>query len=336
MSSAIWYLYEFARRRWLDRFANAKTDPEIAEAPPRFRDFPEVEKDLCISCGACVFSCPSPGAIKLVRDENDGMIFPVIDSNRCIRCGFCVEVCPTEPKTLKNGENYLIHEEYSILPKERVYVADEYLCIRCKKCLDACKVGAISYQDNLISIDQSKCVSCGDCIDACPVRGAIKETFIINIEEQKQIINNLEQTLEEYINSEIEILRKQPDFDPDKIIKLELRLDEFLENTVEILPNEEMVLKIIEKLTDRLKMNIITWNDEMCNSCRLCVDECPVGAISYDKEKGIQRNPEKCLSCSICAQTCPFGVPTLYIARFLLKDNKILITLTPSKIPIRG
>lgn len=337
MSSAIWYLYEFARKKWLNRFLNAKIDPEIAESPSRFRDFPEVEKELCISCGACVFSCPSPGAIKLVRDEEKEMIFPVIDKNSCIRCGFCVEVCPTEPKTLKNGENYLIMEEYRILPHEKVYIADEYLCIRCKKCLDACKVGAISFEDNIISIDQSKCVSCGDCIEACPVKGAIKETYIINLDEQKKITNILIKNLEEYINGEMEKIMGKTDFDPDSLVKLEFPFDEIMEQFRDITPNEEMILKIVEKVTDRLKMNVITWNDDLCNACRLCVGECPTGAITYDEKKGkVVRDQEKCLRCTICYQTCPFGVPGLYVARFLLKDDKILITLKPTQIPIRG
>jgi energy-converting hydrogenase A subunit P len=262
MSSAIWYLYEFARKKWLERFLDSRTDPEIASAPSRFRDFPEVEKELCISCGACIFSCPSPGAIKLVRDEEKEMIFPVINKSACIRCGFCVEVCPTEPKTLKNGENYLIMEEYRILPKEKVYIADEYLCIRCKKCLDACKVDAMSLRDNVISIDQSKCVSCGDCIDACPVKGAIKENYIINLDEQKQITNTLITSLEKTINTEMERISKIPDFDQDSIVKLEFPLNEIMEKIGDITPNEEMILKIIERVTDRLKMNVITWNED--------------------------------------------------------------------------
>jgi len=104
-----------------------------------------------------------------------------------------------------------------------------------------------------------------------------------------------------------------------------------------ISPDEEMILKIIEKVTDRLKMNVITWDEEKCNACRLCVGECPVGAINYHKEENqVQRDQEKCLRCSICYQTCPFGVPGFYVARFLLKDDLINITLKPSQIPIRG
>ncbi len=337
MSSAIWYLYEFARKKWLENFVDSKTDPEIAEAPSRFRDFPEVEKELCISCGACVFSCPSPGAIKLVRDEEKEMIFPVINKSSCIRCGFCVEVCPTEPKTLKNGENHLIKEDYRIIPEEKVYITDDYLCIRCKKCIKACPVDAISLKDNVVSIDRSTCIYCGDCIEACPVKGAIKETYIINIDAQKKITSSLVHTLEDNINLEMEKLQKDPDFDVDSLVKLEYPLEDFMVKARKISEHEEMIIKLIENVIDRLKINVLTWNEELCKACRLCVNECPTDAIYFDeKKRKAVKDPEKCLRCSVCYQTCPFGVPALYVARFNLKDDKILITLKPSRIAMRG
>ena len=96
MASLMWYIYDFARKAWTDAFANAKTDPEIVEKPERFRDFPKVNKEYCIGCGACTVSCPSPNAIKLVRDEDteegEGSTYPVITPGSCIRCGFCAEV----------------------------------------------------------------------------------------------------------------------------------------------------------------------------------------------------------------------------------------------------
>ena len=106
MSSVIWYLYEFARKGWIENFAGAATNTEIVETPDRFRDFPEVIRELCIACGACTAACPSPAAIRLVRtkdkdaENGEGITYPVINTDACIRCGFCAEVCPTDPKTL--------------------------------------------------------------------------------------------------------------------------------------------------------------------------------------------------------------------------------------------
>ena len=151
MSSLMWYIYEFARKAWADAFADAKTDPEIAETPERFRDFPKVNKEYCIGCGACTVSCPSPNAIKIIREKDDetgeGLTYPVITPGACIRCGFCAEVCPTDPKTLECGLNHLILPEFNIIPSKRQYIVDDYLCIKCKKCMKQCPVDAISVVD---------------------------------------------------------------------------------------------------------------------------------------------------------------------------------------------
>ena len=101
MSSLMWYIYDFARKAWASAFTDAKTNPEIAEKPERLRDFPKVNKEFCIGCGACKVTCPSPHAIKIVREMDDesgeGSTYPIINPSSCIRCGFCAEVCPTDP-----------------------------------------------------------------------------------------------------------------------------------------------------------------------------------------------------------------------------------------------
>ncbi|MDR0900989.1 MAG: 4Fe-4S binding protein [Methanobrevibacter sp.] len=338
MSSVIWYLYEFARKTWVEGFADAKSKPDIAEKPERFRDFPEVVKELCIGCGACTLSCPSPHAIKLVREEDseesEGLVYPVINNRACIRCGFCAEVCPTEPKALRCGENHLIREEFNIIPSKRQYLVDDFLCIKCKKCMKSCPVDAIEEIDNKIHVNQSKCIVCGDCLEACPVKGAMKGVFIDNLEDQKAVIRLVVNTLEKFIESKEEELQELP---LNKLLKLELPLSEIWDKAIAILPDEEIAFEIMENATDRLKINIITWDDSKCTQCRLCVDECPTGAISYNKENNtVKRDSDKCLRCSNCYQTCPFCVVRYFVAKFLLEEVdgewKILITLKESQL----
>ena len=47
-----------------------------------------IDKQKCISCGACVSACPV-NAIKF--DENGKA---VIDPKICIKCGTCQAICP--------------------------------------------------------------------------------------------------------------------------------------------------------------------------------------------------------------------------------------------------
>ena len=68
-------------------------------------------------------------------EDGEGLTFPVINPGACIRCGFCAEVCPTDPKTLECGLNHLILPEFNIIPSKRQYIVDDYLCIKCKKCM---------------------------------------------------------------------------------------------------------------------------------------------------------------------------------------------------------
>ncbi len=44
----------------------------------------------------------------------------------------------------------------------------EDACIGCKVCVKACRQGAVSFKDGVISIDRDKCNFCGRCAKACP------------------------------------------------------------------------------------------------------------------------------------------------------------------------
>jgi ferredoxin len=52
------------------------------------RSLVELDRGLCISCGACISPCPAR-AIRF--DENLDI---EIDVKRCIGCGICVRACP--------------------------------------------------------------------------------------------------------------------------------------------------------------------------------------------------------------------------------------------------
>lgn len=50
--------------------------------------FAVVDKDSCVSCGACENICPI-GAIEVYRGS-----YAKVDNEHCIGCGKCADICP--------------------------------------------------------------------------------------------------------------------------------------------------------------------------------------------------------------------------------------------------
>jgi NADP-reducing hydrogenase subunit HndC len=57
------------------------------------------------------------------------------------------------------------------------------------------------------------------------------------------------------------------------------------------------------KCTKLLQFTIL---EERCKRCRLCVKNCPVNAISGDRDKGYIIDQEKCIKCGRCFEVCKF------------------------------
>ncbi|MHA1458418.1 MAG: 4Fe-4S binding protein [Promethearchaeota archaeon] len=62
---------------------------------------------------------------------------------------------------------------------------DQELCLKCERCLRACRVNAIYFEHGIRKIDYSKCVACLSCVLVCP-RNAIQVT---SIDQPKQIVS---------------------------------------------------------------------------------------------------------------------------------------------------
>ena len=46
-------------------------------------------------------------------------------------------------------------------------------------------------------------------------------------------------------------------------------------------------------------------NEDLCVSCGVCVDDCPVGAITLKENQTAVINEDKCIRCGRCHDICP-------------------------------
>ncbi len=46
-------------------------------------------------------------------------------------------------------------------------------------------------------------------------------------------------------------------------------------------------------------------NEDMCVGCGVCVDDCPVGAITLKKNRKAVINEDECIRCGRCHDVCP-------------------------------
>lgn len=67
-------------------------------------------------------------------------------------------------------------------------------------------------------------------------------------------------------------------------------------------------------------MSRVTFREERCKGCGLCISVCPVKIIEFDEKLNIkgyhpaivaEENMGKCLGCASCARMCPDVVITV-------------------------
>jgi len=59
---------------------------------------------------------------------------------------------------------------------------DQEQCLRCERCLHACKAKAIYFEYGIRKVDYTKCKACLNCVQVCP-RNAIEVTSITTPEQ---------------------------------------------------------------------------------------------------------------------------------------------------------
>ena len=59
------------------------------------------------------------------------------------------------------------------------------MCLKCERCLRACRANAIYFEHGIRKVDYSKCIGCLSCVLVCP-RNAIQVT---SIDQPEQIVS---------------------------------------------------------------------------------------------------------------------------------------------------
>ena len=136
---------------------------------------------------------------------------------------------------------------------------DQELCLKCERCLRACRSNAIYFEHGIRKADYSKCVGCLSCVLVCP-RNAIQ---VASIDQPEQIVS-------------IKI-------DHDKCSMCEKCIDQ----DGNFCPQNLFYIDIVKKnlkedVGIRYKFKEIT----KCQGCLKCENLCPEKAIQPAKYEG--------------------------------------------------
>ncbi|MEG1947708.1 MAG: Coenzyme F420 hydrogenase/dehydrogenase, beta subunit C-terminal domain [Lachnospiraceae bacterium] len=55
-----------------------------------------IRKEMCMGCGACVFTCPRQCIV--MQEDEEGFLYPEVNQENCMQCGLCEKICPIENK----------------------------------------------------------------------------------------------------------------------------------------------------------------------------------------------------------------------------------------------
>ncbi len=277
-----------------------------------------VNEKKCIGCMTCTRVCPSRGAINVGKLSK----LPYINPSYCARCEECMNVCPstairyssrkraykgyTKIKTmdlvselLEKESKKLAHETVkidSILNKITREVSyshedDEFTQDVTELMTDEIKAlveGELDVEDlgeiiqatsphRVIKVSEDTCIGCGACIKECPVE-------CIELEMPSPV----------HIGAECVYCGKCVETCPFQAISLKEEYFQVEEGHILFKRRNILGTSTGEVLID----------SDSCQSCGVCVNKCPVDAMSMVDDQ-VDVNQDSCILCGECQRICP-------------------------------
>ena len=239
-----------------------------------------LDKDMCVSCGLCAKNCLS-GCIN--KDEK------LVDNETCIKCLKCLGACK------KGGVHYGIPPKvpvkFNIGRRNFIWTTAAFVMLG-----GALKAG-VEIADNTMkkfrdiilppgAVSENrmfnKCLNCNLCVENCPnkiIEKADKDFGTVHLNYNKG--------------------KGFCDYNCNKCS--------------EVCPSGAIKkIPLEEKKKTRIGMAMIT---DRCKKCGICISECPVGAISKNKDGQTVINGSKCIGCGKCKNSCPNNAIEIFAVR---------------------
>lgn len=279
-----------------------------------------VDQNKCIGCMTCTRVCPSKGAINVGEVGK----LPYIDPSYCARCEECMNVCPSSairyaPRDVayrKFGKIRTMEIVSELLERESEKLAGDAGKINSILNEIANEISQERHEDQFeidvtdilkdeinkitdtgfeiedmaeiidrttpkreITVADEKCIGCSVCIDECPVN-------CIELETPSPV----------HIGEECVYCGKCVQMCPVGAISLKEELFDTIDGKI----------LFIRREVQKPRSGIVVPDPTICQACGVCVNRCPMDALSLDNDE-IVVNYDKCILCGECEIICPLS-----------------------------